>query len=324
MATNRKQFLSVVFSFRNEEDVLHELIRRLHESLKPTGLDYEFVFVNDCSTDRSLEILYELAKEDKAIRIVNMSKRFGVTPCFLAGMEYARGDAVVTMDTDLQDPPEVIPELVEKWRDGADVVYTTRSEREGEPLIRLWVTKMVYRVLNRLSETELQVDSGMFKLMSRRVADRLLSMKEQDSYFRGLITWVGFNQVQVLYRREKRYAGERHFPLLGKGPAKEFVAGLLSFSQYPLFFIFLLGLVTSAGAFAVLAAIALGHAAGVAISFTYAWMSLLVLLAGAQLLALGILGLYLGRIYNQVKGRPLYIVESTHGFPDESGSETRF
>ncbi len=320
MAANTKQFLSVVFSFRNEEEVLDELIRRLHAALKPTGLEYEFVFVNDCSTDRSLEILLAHAEEDKAIRIVNMSARFGVNPCFLAGMEHARGDAIVTLDTDLQDPPEVIPELVEKWRDGADVVYTTRSAREGEAAIQLWLTKVAYRVVNRLSDTELPVDSGMFKLMSRRVVDRLLSMKEQDPYLRGLITWVGFEQVQVVYRREARYAGVRHFPLLGKGPVEEFARGLLSFSQFPLVFVFLLGLAASAGSLVVLAAFLLGRVAGVAVSFTYGWMSLLVLLAGAQLLALGILGLYLGRIYDQVKDRPLYIVESTHGFPDEGGS----
>ena len=309
--------LSVVLSFRNEEENISELIQRLHKSIQPMGLDYEFVFVNDASTDGSLELLMVKSKEDCRVKIINMSRRFGVSECTLAGMKYSRGDAVVIMDADLQDPPEVIPKLVEKWKEGADVVYTTRTSREGESRFKMWVTGLAYRALNRASDIDLPVDSGDFKLMSRRVVNELMTLNERDPFLRGLVTWVGFKQVPVFYHREKRFAGETHFPLYRSGPAKAFLGGLASFSFLPLNFLLAAGLMTFFAGFLSLAA-----AMGMAVlqwdgPVGFGLMALMLFLGGGQLLGLGILGVYLGRIYNEVRNRPNYIVGSTIGFGDD-------
>ncbi len=316
---NKASTLSVVLSFRNEEKNLSELIDRLHKSLESLAIGYEFVFVNDASTDRSLELLTEYSRKDPRIKVINTSRRFGVSECVLAGMKYSQGDAVVIMDADLQDPPEVIPQLVEKWKEGADVVYTTRTSREGESRFKMWVTGLAYRALKRASDIDLPVDSGDFKLMSRRVVNELLKLNERDPFLRGLVPWVGFKQVPVFYHREKRFAGETHFPLYRSGPAKAFLGGLASFSYLPLNFLLVVGLITlfagllSLSAVMGLSLLQLDRPAGSGL------MALMLFLGGGQLLGLGILGVYLGRIYNEVRNRPNYIVESTVGF--EEGSQ---
>ncbi len=308
--------LSVVLSFRNEEENIPELINRLHKSIQPLGLDYEFIFVNDASTDRSLELLTARSKEDPHVKIINTSRRFGVSQCTSAGMKYSQGDAVVIMDADLQDPPEVIPELVEKWRKGADVVYTTRTLRDGESRFKMWVTGWAYRTLKHVSDIDLPVDSGDFKLMSRRVVNELMKLNERDPFLRGLVTWVGFKQVPVFYHREKRFAGQTHFPLYRSGPVKAFLSGLASFSFVPLHFLLVAGLVTFLAGSLFLVAVT-----GMAIlqldgPVGFGLIALMLFLGGGQLLGIGVLGLYLARIYNEVRNRPNYIVESTIGFED--------
>ena len=317
MKTEHRPLVSVVFSFRNEGDVLPELLRRLRGVLDPLAVDYELIFVNDASMDNSLEVLLEHAKNDKHIKIVNMSNCFGVNPCFMAGIRYARGDAVVTMDTDLQDPPELLPELIEKWREGADVVYTTRRTREGESRFKMWLTKWGYKLWRWGSAVEVPDQSGMYKLMSRRVVDIIAKIDEPDPFLRGLITWAGFKQVQVSYNRKPRYAGETHYPLLGTGPAKEFTRGLTSFSVLPMAAAVVLGALVMLAALLAFLIVLLLKCFGAAIQWVYAVLAALGFLGGLQLFALGVFGLYIHRIHNQVRSRPEYIVESTVGFDDE-------
>ena len=314
------QSISVVLSFCNEAEVIPELIDRLHKALRPLQMEYEFIFVNDMSTDNSLNILQERAQQDRSIKVINMSRNFGLFPCILAGIKHSAGSAVVMMDTDLQDPPEVIPELVGKWLEGADVVYTTRLSREGESASKLWVTKWAYRVLRFTSNLDLPVDSGDFKLMSRRVVNELIKLNERDPYLRGLVTWVGFKQVPVYYHREKRFAGKTHFRFYGRKVIWNFFSGLTSFSLLPLHVSLGLGFLVSLGAFVYLVAIVWMKYLGWNIPGWSAIMATMLFLGGTQLLTIGVLGLYLGRVFNDVKNRPNYIIESMIGFENSSSA----
>ncbi|MFI5023550.1 MAG: glycosyltransferase family 2 protein [Alphaproteobacteria bacterium] len=305
--------LSIVLSFRNEEKVIPELIRRLSAALAQCNADYELIFVNDDSTDRSLELLKAQVAADRRVKVITMSRRFGVVECLLAGIERTQGNAVIYLDCDLQDPPELIPELVGEWRKGADVVYTVRTRRIRESRLKILITRLAYRIITALSEISLPVEAGDFRLLSRRVVNELLRLRESDPYMRGLTTWVGFRQVPVLYERQPRFAGKGHFPLLSANPVKAFLAGITSFSIVPLYLILLLGLAGVALAAAGLAATAvaalLGAAAtGAALTFFF------VLLWAVLMTALGVVGLYVSRIYRDVRGRPRYIVADTIGF----------
>lgn len=315
------KLISVILSLRNEEEVLEEMIRRLEAALDPTAYDYELIFVNDASTDRSREILEERASTDPHIRVLNTSSRFGVIPCVVAGMEHARGDALVTIDCDLQDPPEVIPEMLERWSEGADVVHATRTRRLGEPVIKLMLTKLGYRLLNAIADIDLPVDTGMFKLIDRRVVKQLLLIEEQDAYLRGLVSWVGFRQEQIYYQREARFAGKTHFPLFSTNPIREFSIGIISFSRLPLAAILALGLSLTAASMVALAAMLLATLSGVGVELAYYGFAVLVLLGAIQLLGLGIVGLYLGRVYRQTRGRPHYIIESAIGFDEDDAND---
>jgi dolichol-phosphate mannosyltransferase len=311
--------LSVVLSFRNEADVIPELTLRLGKSLEGAGIDYELIFVNDASTDGSLALLEALRARDPRVKILNMSRRFGVAPCVMAGMQYARGEAVVYMDTDLQDPPELIPTLVARWREGADVVYTVRSSRKGESAWKMRVTRAAYRAIQLASDVELPVEAGDFKLLSRRVVDELIALGEQDLYVRGLVTWVGFRQVAVPYERQPRGAGEAHFPLLRSwGPISSFVAGVTSFSHAPLIAFLLLGLASGALSVLALVTLLLAGACGVVASGAAWLIAFGVLMWSTLALGIGVIGLYLARIHREVLGRPRYIVESAIGFDEPS------
>ena len=307
--------VSVVLSFRNEESVIPELIERLQRALRSADLPYELVFVNDASSDGSLALLEEQHRKDPAVKVVNMSRRFGVAPCVLAGMRYAKGDVVVYMDADLQDPPELIPELVERWREGAEVVYTVRTARHGEHGGKMWLTRMAYHAVARLAELELPEEAGDFKLLSRRAVDHLLAFGEQDVYVRGLVSWLGFRQVAVPYERQARAGGETHFPLLRLGPVAAFATAVTSFSHVPLVFFLLLGVAGGALSRLALAGLGAAYLLGAAASGA-------VLVAFGALLwstlatGIGVLGLYLARIHREVLARPRYIVESTIGLEE--------
>jgi len=228
-----KPLISMVFSFRNEEENLGELIRRVRLALDAGEVEYELIFVNDASDDRSLEILKAFSK-DPRIKILTMSNRFGPSACVLAGMKIAQGDAVIYMDSDLQDPPELIPQMIDEFRKGADVVNMTRTERLGESRFKMLVTKGAYSLINVVSDVHIPMNTGDFKLLSRRVVNQLVQLREHDPFLRGLVRWVGFRQVQIFYRREARIAGKTHFPLLGSGPSRAFLAGVTSFSEFPI------------------------------------------------------------------------------------------
>jgi len=316
-----RPLLSIVFSFRNEAEVLPELLERLQAMAAALPVACEFVFVNDASTDQSLAVLAERARSDRRIKVVTLSRRFGVMDGFWAAMKHARGDAIVTMDCDLQDPPEVIPQLVEKWQAGAMVVYTVRTEREGESALKMFVTRWAYRAIRLVANQEMPVEAGDFKLMDRRVVDELLRLDEKDPYMRGLVMWMGFKQTPVYYKRAPRQKGTTHFPLFrSKGPLVTFVFGFTSFSFLPLVVFLALGLVLTlvsglaAVVLCVMKLLALASPQG-------AWLiAALGFFSGVQLMGIGTVGLYLGRVYNDVRNRPRYLVASTIGF-DEPASQ---
>ncbi|HET6898637.1 MAG TPA: glycosyltransferase family 2 protein [Vicinamibacteria bacterium] len=307
--------LSVVLSFRNEQEVLPELVGRLRAALDPMPGGYELVFVDDASTDESLSYLRGLAATDTHVRVLSTSRRFGVAECLRAGLEHARGEAAVYLDADLQDPPELIPRLVEQWEQGADVVYTVRTARLGEAAWKRWLTRQAYRLIRAAADIDLPVEAGDYRLLSRRVVRELLALREARPYMRGLVSWVGFRQVGVPYTRSARAAGEGHFPVFrSRGPLMTLFTGLTSFSLLPLVAVFLagIGLLGLGGAGLGLAGAMrlLGRAVPAA-----AWLgSMMIALTGAQLTGVGVVGLYVARVYDDVRGRPQAIIASRIGF----------
>jgi dolichol-phosphate mannosyltransferase len=311
--------MSVILSFRNEAEVIPELIERLQRMFRSQPVRYELIFVNDASTDNSLDLLLEKRSADRNIKILNMSRRWGVSECVLAGMAHSSGDAVIMMDADLQDPPEVIPEMIARWRAGAEVVYTVRVSRAGESAIKMGLTRLAYKVIRWLSEIELPENAGDFKLLSRRAVDELLKMKdEKDLYLRGLVMWIGFRQASVSYNRQPRFKGETHFPLLrSKNPWKTLISGVTAFSLFPLQLFLLFAVLAFLVALICLLVLIFQLVRQVPVPIWWPMLVALLVLSAFQLVGIGIVGLYLGRIYNQVKGRPNYIVESMEGLPGE-------
>ncbi|MCX5720972.1 MAG: glycosyltransferase family 2 protein [Nitrospirae bacterium] len=306
--------ISIVFSFRNEEEVLPELVHRVVAVVETIG-DYELIFVNDDSTDRSLDVLQSLRAENSRIKIINMSRRFGVSPCVIAGLAASRGDAAIYMDSDLQDPPEIIPQMVREWKNGADIVHTVRTHRHGESAAKMWITKMAYKAINAFSDISLLENAGDFKLLSRRVVEEILQLGEMDPYLRGLSVWVGFNQAVVKYERDARSAGQSKFGLFTSlNPYKEFLRGITSFSTVPLYFALFFGLTVSMISFVLLCYIIVMKIAGMNLPGWTAIMSAILFLSGVILGTIGLLGIYVGRIYDQVRSRPKYIIKKQIGF----------
>jgi dolichol-phosphate mannosyltransferase len=306
----KENLISIVFSFRNEEENIPELIRRTKEAIEKTDYNYEIIFVNDASTDNSLNILREYAEKDKRIKIINLSRRFGYNQGLIAGLNYAKGDAIIILDSDLQDPPELIPQLIKKWKEGADIVHTIRKKREGESKIKIILTKIAYKIINFLSEVKLPIDAGNFKLLSRKALNEILKLKEKDPYVRGMACWIGFKQDYIYYVREKRSKGKTHFPFLrSMGPFMEFISGITSFSILPLLYIVLLGIIFSfiGIVFLILSIFQILHF----------WIGLMIFLSGAVIFSIGVVGVYIGRIWKEVLDRPNYIVESTINVEDE-------
>jgi dolichol-phosphate mannosyltransferase len=250
---------------------------------------------------------------DRRVKVVNLSRRFGVAEGVMAGLAASRGDAVVYMDADLQDPPEVVPAMLSRWRGGADVVHTVRTRRRGERALKMWATRLAYRIIQSGSTVELAVDAGDFKLLSRRAVDQLLRLPESDPYLRGLVVWLGFNQAFVSYERDARHAGRTHFPFFSRNPWKTFILGVTSFSFMPIYVC--LGVAAAAwiAAAALLMSALVAVATGSAIGGSLALAGLIGLLWAITLTAIAIIGLYVVRIYKDVRGRPAYIVQSTVG-----------
>ena len=307
---NKKKLLSIVFSFRNEEENLKELIQRVNQIKKSIPKwDFEMVFVNDHSSDKSLEILAEEKKENN-IKIINMSRRFGQSACVFAGFENSNGDAVIYMDSDLQDPPELIPNLIEQYENGYDVVHTKRIKRLGENFIKMKITNLAYKTINFFSNINLPEQVGDFKLLSRKAVDSICKIGEIDPYFRGLSVWIGYKQTKIEYVRESRHKGYTHFPLLGNlNPSAEFLRGITSFSSAPLYFSLFVGLLTILfSIFLTFYALYL-KISGNAVAGTSGILIAIAFFSGVILFTLGVIGIYISRIYNQIKGRPRYIVD---------------
>lgn len=312
--------LSVVCPVYNEADVLDEFHRRTVAALEPIGASFEIVFTDNRSTDASLDVLRRLAAADTRVRVVALSRNFGKQRSLTAGIDHARGDAVVLIDSDLQDPPELIPELVQRWRAGADMVYGQRTTRQGEGFAKRNLTKVFYRLIGRLSETPLPHHTGDFRLMSRKVVDALRSMREENRYLPGMVAWLGFRQEALAYDRPGRTSGTTKFR---PGHLFRFaIDGITSFSDKPL------RMSSAAGAFITTAAflyaawvvvrrLVIGPEAAIP-GFTSVLVAVLFL-GGVQLLSIGVLGEYIGRIYNETKRRPLYVVdELICAEPDEA------
>jgi dolichol-phosphate mannosyltransferase len=313
-ASNRP-LLSVVCPVYFDEDGIAELYQRLSAAVLAISppVDHELVFVNDGSTDASLERLKALTT-DPRVRVIDLSRNFGHQLAITAGMDHARGDAVVVIDSDLQDPPEVIADMVEKWREGYRVVYGVRTHRSGETRWKLFTAKTFYRLVNRLSDTALPLDSGDFRLLDRQVVEVLREMREENRYVRGLVAWAGFRQYALPYQRDARFAGESGYTL--RKQLQLAVNAVTSFSEKPLRLALQLGaLVTSATALVALWIIVatLLQPERTVPGFGSLMVAILFF-GGVQLLCLGAIGEYLGRVYREVKSRPLYIVAERVGF----------
>lgn len=308
--------LSVVFSFKNEEPVLPELIRRIEAVLTKIDFEYELVFVNDASSDASLEVLLNFREKNQRIKVINMSRTFGVTPCVIAGIKHAKGDAVIYMDADLQDPPELIPVLLQKYKEGFDVVHTTRTKRKGENPIKMWATRRAYNIINFFSEIDIPQDTGDFKLISRRAVDQIIKLNEYDPFMRGLVRWIGFKQTFVFYEREARFAGKTKFSLFKSlNPGNEFIRGITNFSERPLYLSLFIGFFVSFCAFVYLISIIIERVFfGMHLPGWPAMMVTLLFLGGIILLMMGVLGIYIGKMHTTLKNRPLYIIESRIGY----------
>lgn len=315
--------LSIVVPCYNEEEVIDVTLGRLLafcDTLE--GLDVEIICVDDGSRDRTREKLRAHAAAHANLKLIGFARNFGHQIAVTAGMDAASGDAVVLIDADLQDPPEVIGQMVEKWREGYDVVYGTRTEREGESAFKLATARLFYRTLNRLSDTPIPLDTGDFRLMSRVVVDTLRAMPEHDRFVRGMVSWVGFRQTALPYRRAARYAGTSKYPL------RKMLAfatdGILSFSTKPLRVAMGLGMISASLALAGIAyALTMRLFTNVWVEGWTALMIAVLFLGGVQLICVGILGEYIGRIYKQSKGRPLYVVQEYTGFDRRPPVHTR-
>jgi len=278
-----------------------------------TDVDYELLFVNDASDDGSLDALVEARSRNPRVKVINMSRRFGVSECARAGMSASNGDATIIMDADLQDPPEVIPQLLDKWRAGADVVHTVRTRRHGESALKMMMTRLAYRIIHLGSSIELPVDAGDFKLLSRPALDHLLALTESDPYIRGLVVWIGFQQAFVPYERDARHAGTTHFPFFSRNPWKTFAMGLTSFSFMPIFAVTALALGASAVTVLLVLYILLRQMISADVSTTLVLVAVGAVFWTTILAALAAVGIYVIRIYKDIRNRPQYIVASTLG-----------
>ncbi len=316
--------ISVVVPVYNEEGNVRELIARIASIMRglPDGPSYELILVNDGSNDATLErVRTEMRARDNIV-LITLSRNFGHQLAATAGLDIARGDAVILMDGDLQDPPELIEQFLDKWREGYDVVYAVRKKRRGENRLKLLTARVFYRLTRRLTKVSIPVDAGDFRLMSRRVVDALKKTRERHRFLRGLVSWVGFNQIGIEYDRDPRFAGTTKYPF--SKMLTFAIDGITSFSEVPLRFASYLGFTTSAFAFVyAVVVVGLKFAHQNYPGYTSTIVAILFL-GGVQLIGIGILGEYIGRIYDEIKGRPLYLIaniERSQG--DESRSRLR-
>lgn len=313
------RILSIVVPVFNEAEVVGAFYERMTAVARALPFDeYEILFIDDGSADDTWARIRSFAERDPAVRPLKLSRNFGHQAAITAGLDHARGDCVVIIDSDLQDPPEVVPQLVARWEEGYDVVYGTRSSRDGEGSMKLLTAGAFYRLLNRLTRINIPVDTGDFRLLSRRAADQLRGLREQDRFVRGLVSWIGFRQTGVPYARDRRYAGSTKYPY--RKMVKFALDGITSFSTVPLRLAMWLGYGASGLAFLYLLSVFVQKLMGGTVQGWATIMVALLFLGGVQLICLGIMGEYVGRIFNEIKGRPLYVVEE---FLDDGAGEAR-
>lgn len=305
--TSSKTLLSVVIPAYNEQEVIPVFHERLAAVLASLDMDGEIIYVNDGSTDKTMEVLNSIRKQDKRVAIVDLSRNFGKEIALTAGLDNAKGDAVVVIDADLQDPPELIPELVRYWRQGYDVAYAKRTQRDGESIFKKVTSSGFYRIIQYVSRIKIPEDTGDFRLLSRRAVDALKQLREQHRFMKGLFAWIGYPQKAVLYRRDPRHSGETKWNYWRLWNFA--LEGLTSFTIAPLTVATYLGLLAAFGAliFGIgLIIDTLIH--GNPVAGYPSLMVTILFLGGIQLITLGIIGEYLGRMFDETKGRPLYLL----------------
>lgn len=310
--------ISVIVPMYFEEAVVSECYKRLKEVLTNLNdYNYEIIFVDDGSKDQTLSILEKIAMVDKNIKVISFSRNFGHQAAVQAGLKLSSGDAVIIIDADLQDPPELIPQMVSLWENGNDVIYAKRKSREGETKFKLFSAKMFYNILNDLSDVSIPKDTGDFRLADRKVVDVINSLPEHNKFFRGLFSWVGFKQAPIEYERKERFAGETKYPL--NKMIKLAKDGIFSFSTKPLKFVTKLGIISIFISILILIYSLLSFIFDWN-NLTAGWTSIMVTVtffAGVQLLSLGMISEYIGRIYDESKNRPSYIINKKINFEDE-------
>ena len=313
----RLNLLSVVAPMFNEEGTVREFYARVTTALQ--GLNYELILVDDASGDRTPELLDDLAATDPRVRVIYLSRNFGHQAALTAGLEHARGDAVVMLDGDLQDPPELIATMLERWQEGYEVVYGQRTRREGETKAKLATSRWFYRLFARVTGLDLAQNAGDFRLLDRRALDALLSLPERNRFLRGMTVWIGFKQTPVSYEREPRHAGETKYTW--RKMVHFAVDAISSFSLMPLQLATLLGFVFSIVAFLALPLVIVARIAHIYVPGVSTILFVILFLGGIQLITVGLIGEYVGRIYEEVKGRPLYLVRDRRNVgPEEPRS----
>jgi glycosyltransferase involved in cell wall biosynthesis len=298
------ELLSVVAPMYEEEDTVDPFTERVAAALG--HLNYELILVNDGSKDGTRDAMARAAARDPRVKVVSLARNFGHQPALTAGLEHARGDAIVMLDGDLQDPPEVIPEMLEQWRKGIDVVYAVREQRLGETAFKRITAKGFYKTFRRLTGLNLAVESGDFRLMDRRALDALLKMPERNRFLRGMTVWIGFSQIAVPFVRQERHAGVTKYPL--RKMLRFSFDAITSFSSRPLQWATFLGFIFSIVAFLAIPLTVIARYANIFERGVPTTIIIVLLLGGIQLITLGIIGEYIGRIYDEVKHRPLYVV----------------
>lgn len=309
--------ISIVAPVYNEEVVLPELYRRVAAVMDGTGESWELVLVDDGSRDGSAAQIARLHEQDGRVKGISFSRNFGFQIAATAGLDHASGDAVILTDADLQDPPEAYPDMLAKWREGYDVVYGIRASREGETWFKLVTAKLFYRLIYRITNINIPLDTGDFRLMDRRVVDAITGMPERNRFLRGMIPWVGFRQTGIEYHRASRYAGESKFNSV-RQMLPFAVDAITSFSYLPLQLAMFLGfIIAGLSGVAIFAVILLRLIGGTPLAGQATTLVAVLFLGGVQLISLGIIGEYLGRIYDEVKGRPMYLVQKAWGLREE-------
>ncbi len=316
--------VSIVVPVYNEEPVLPELYRRVCQVMDDMGEPWELILVNDGSRDNSAEVIASLHEKDDRVKGISFSRNFGFQEAVTAGLTYAAGEAVVLSDADLQDPPEVIPQMVAKWREGFEVVYGIRSSRVGETWFKKFTAAAFYRIIYRITSVNIPLDTGDFRLMDRRVVNAILRMPERNRFLRGMVPWVGFKQVGVTYERHARFAGESKFNSVRK-MLPFAIDAITSFSYFPLQMATYLGFIMAAISGLMIVAVVALRLFGPDEPLLGQATTLVVVLflGGVQLISLGIIGEYLGRIYDEVKQRPLFLVDETWGIDNVKDAVSR-